>query len=174
MPIFAEHVCDRQPHRVRATAPVVWRAEGGADGGVPGTAVQGRREGVRIGGTAVSADGQDAIVATITEAGKILGIPRITLYRWLREGFITGEQVVPAAPWHIRIDQALRDKIQSQAPDGWLPVDQAAKALGLSRTTVFQKVRDGQLPAIHVNNGQRRSLRVQVKHEAPGLFDTPK
>ena len=122
----------------------------------------------------VSADSQDATVATITEAEKILGIPRITLYRWLREGFITGEQIVPAAPWHIRIDQALRDKIRSQAPDGWLPVDQAAKALGLSRTTVFQKVRDGQLPAIHVNNGQRRSLRIQVKPEAAGLFDTPK
>ena len=122
----------------------------------------------------VSAGSQDATVATITEAEKILGIPRITLYRWLREGFITGEQIVPAAPWHIRIDQALRDKIRSQAPDGWLPADQAAKALGLSRTTVFQKVRDGQLPAIHVNNGQRRSLRIQVKPEAAGLFDTPK
>jgi excisionase family DNA binding protein len=121
----------------------------------------------------VSADGQDVTVATITEAGKILGVPRITLYRWLREGFITGEQIIPGAPWHIRIDQALRDKIQSQAPDGWLPVDQAAKALGLSRTTVFQKVRDGQLPAIHVSNGQRQSLRVQVKHQAAGLFDTP-
>jgi excisionase family DNA binding protein len=113
-------------------------------------------------------------VATITQAGKILGIPRITLYRWLREGFITGEQIIPGAPWHISIDQALRDKIQPQAPDGWLPADQAAKALGLSRTTVFQKVRDGQLPAIHVSNGQRRSLRIQVKPEAAGLFDTPK
>jgi excisionase family DNA binding protein len=122
----------------------------------------------------VSAGGQDMTVATITEAAKILGIPRITLYRWLREGFITGEQVIPGAPWRIRIDQALRDKIQSQAPDGWLPVDQAAKALGLSRTTVFQKVRDGHLPAIHVSNGQRRSLRIQVKPEAAGLFDTTK
>lgn len=121
----------------------------------------------------VSADGQDVTVATITEAGKILGIPRITLYRWLREGFITGEQIIPGAPWHIRINQALRDKIRSQAPDGWLPVDQAAKALGLSRTTVFQKVRDGQLTATRVSNGQRRSLRIQVKPEAAGLFDTP-
>lgn len=93
--------------------------------------------------------------------------------RALLAALLTGEQIVPAAPWHIRIDQALRDKIQSQAPDGWLPVDQAAKALGLSRTTVFQKVRDGQLPAIHVNNGQRRSLRIQVKPETAGLFDTP-
>jgi excisionase family DNA binding protein len=122
----------------------------------------------------VSADGQDVTVAAITEAGKILGIPRITLYRWLREGFITGEQITPAAPWRIRIDQALRDKIRSQAPDGWLPVDQAAEALGLSRATVFQKVRDGQLPAIHVSNGQRRSVRIQVKPQAAGLFDTPK
>jgi excisionase family DNA binding protein len=48
-------------------------------------------------------------VATLTEAAKILGIPRITLYRWLREGFITGEQIIPGAPWRIRMDQALRD-----------------------------------------------------------------
>ena len=101
----------------------------------------------------VSADCQDVTVATITEAEKILGIPRITLYRWLRERFITGEQIVPAAPWRIHIDQALRDKIQSQAPDGWLPVDQAAKALGLSRATVFQKVRDGQLPGRGADQG---------------------
>ena len=39
---------------------------------------------------------------------------------------------------------------------------------------VSRLVRDGQLPAIHVNNGQRRSLRIQVKPEAAGLFDTPK
>ena len=69
--------------------------------------------------------------------------------------------------------RALRDKVQPRSPDGWLPVDQAAKALGLSRTTVFQKVRDGQLPAIHVTNGRRQSLRIQVKLQAAGLFDTP-
>jgi excisionase family DNA binding protein len=113
-------------------------------------------------------------LTTLRRAGHDLAAPRITLYRWLREGFITGEQIIPGAPWHIRIDQALRDKVQPQAPDGWLPVDQAAKALGLSRTTVFQKVRDGQLPATHVSNGQRQSLRIQVKPEAAGLFDTPK
>jgi len=97
-----------------------------------------------------------------------------TLAANMAQGWSHGPVGAVTAPWHICIDQALRDKIQSQAPDGWLPVDQAAKALGLSRTTVFQKVRDGQLPAIHVSNGQRRSLRIQVKPEAAGLFDTPK
>jgi predicted DNA-binding transcriptional regulator AlpA len=121
----------------------------------------------------VSATGHDAVVVTITQAGQILDIPRATLYRWLRDGFITGEQITPGAPWHIRIDQALRDKIQPQAPDGWLPLNQAAKALGLSRTTVWQRVRDGQIPAIHLNHGRRQGLRIQVKPGQAGLFDTP-
>lgn len=121
----------------------------------------------------VSADGHDVVMATITEAEKILGIPRITLYRWLREGFIIGEQIVTGAPWRIRIDQALRDKLKPQAPDGWLTVTEAATALGLSKTTAFQKVRDGKLTAIHVNNGKRKSLRIQVKPENTGFFETP-
>ena len=116
----------------------------------------------------------DAVVVTITRAGQILGIPRETLYRWLRDGFITGEQIIPGAPWHIRIDQALRDKIRPQAPDGWLPLGQAAKALGLSRTTVWQRVRDGQIPAVHLNHGRRQGLRIQVKPGQAGLFDTPR
>jgi hypothetical protein len=32
--------------------------------------------------------------------------------RWLRDGYITGEQLTPAAPWRIRFDRALRDKIR--------------------------------------------------------------
>jgi excisionase family DNA binding protein len=66
----------------------------------------------------------------ITEAEKTLGVSRATLYRWIRDGFITAEQITPGAPWRIRIDQALRDKIQPEAPKGWLSLDNAAKALG--------------------------------------------
>ena len=69
----------------------------------------------------VSADGQDVTVATITEAGKILGIPRITLYRWLREGFITSEQIIPRAPWHIRIDRHYATRSNHRPPTAGCP-----------------------------------------------------
>ena len=120
----------------------------------------------------VTPAGQDAVVVTITRAEQMLGVSRVTLYRWLRDGFITGEQMTPGAPWQIRIDQALRDKIRPEAPDGWLPLDQAAKALGIARQTVLHKVQRGELQAVHVNRGRRKGLRIQVKHDQTGLFDT--
>jgi predicted DNA-binding transcriptional regulator AlpA len=122
----------------------------------------------------VGADQQDDCVVTVPQAAELLGISKHTIYRWLREGFITGEQLTPAAPWHIRIDQALRDRIQPEAPDGWLPLDQAAHTLGIARQTVLHKVQRGQLQAIYVNRGRRQGLRIQVKSDQTGLFDTPR
>jgi DNA invertase Pin-like site-specific DNA recombinase len=121
----------------------------------------------------VAPGGDDVLVVTISKAEKILGVSRVTLYRWLRDGFITGEQLTPGAPWQIRIDQALRDKIRPEAPDGWLPLDAAAKALGTARQTVLHKVQRGELQAVHVNRGRRKGLRIQVKPDQAGLFDTP-
>ena len=66
--------------------------------------------------TDVGPDGDDAVVVTITAAEQILGVGKVTLYRWLRDGFITGEQITPGAPWRIRIDQALRDRIRTRGP----------------------------------------------------------
>jgi len=116
---------------------------------------------------------EDAVVVTITAAEKILGVSKVTLYRWIREGFIVGEQITPGAPWRIRIDQALRDRIQPEVPEGWLGLDDAAKALGMARQTVLHKVQRGELRAVHVNRGRRKGLRIQVKPDHTGLFDTP-
>jgi excisionase family DNA binding protein len=115
---------------------------------------------------------EDVVVVTITEAEKLLGVSKVTLYRWIRNGFITAEQITPGAPWRIRIDQALRDRIQPQTPEGWLGLDEAAKALGVARQTVLHKVQRGQLQAIHVNQGRRKGLRIQIKPDQTGLFDT--
>jgi len=120
----------------------------------------------------VGPDDDDAVVVTITEAERILAVSKETLYRWIRDGFITAEQITPSAPWRIRIDQALRDRIQPEAPDGWLGLDEAAKALGVARQTVLHKVQRGELQAVHVNRGRRKGLRIQVKPDQPGLFDT--
>jgi len=121
----------------------------------------------------VTASPEDGAVVTVPQAAAMLGISKYTIYRWLREGFITGEQLTAAAPWRIRVDSALRDRLSPVAPDGWLPLDQAASALGIARQTVLHKVQRGELNAVLVNHGQRQGLRIQVEHPADGLFDTP-
>jgi DNA invertase Pin-like site-specific DNA recombinase len=122
---------------------------------------------------AVRPDCDDSVVVTISAAEKLLGVSKATLYRWIKDGFITGEQITPGAPWRIRIDQALRDRIRPEAPDGWLDLDEAAKALGVARQTVLHKVQRGELAAVHVNRGRRKGLRIQAQRTQPGLFDTP-
>jgi DNA invertase Pin-like site-specific DNA recombinase len=116
---------------------------------------------------------QDATVVTITEAGRQLGVSSATIYRWLRDGFVTGEQLTAGAPWQIRIDQQLRDRVRPQAPDGWLPLGQAAARLGVARQTVLNKVQRGELNAIYLTQGRRKGLRIQAGHDQAGLFDTP-
>ena len=66
----------------------------------------------------------------------------------------------------------LRDRIQPEAPEGWLGLDDAAKALGIARQTVLHKVYRGELQAVHVNRGRRKGLRIQVKPDQTRLFDT--
>lgn len=123
--------------------------------------------------TPIVGDGdQDGVVVTISAAEKILHVSNVTLYRWLRDGFIVGEQLTPGAPWRIRIDQKLRDRIRPDVPEGWLPLDDAANALGVARQTVLHKVQRCDLQAVYVTRGRRKGMRIQVKLEQAGLFDT--
>jgi DNA invertase Pin-like site-specific DNA recombinase len=121
----------------------------------------------------VTPAGQDADVVSITKAAAELGVGISTIYRWLADGFIPGEQAEPGAPWRIRLTSELRAKVTGQAPDGWLPLNQAAAALGVARQTVLHKVQRGELAAVHVRHGRRSGLRIQVKPDQPGLFEKP-
>ena len=117
--------------------------------------------------------GHDGDVVSITHAAAELGIGVSTIYRWLADGFITGEQDAPGGPWRIRLTSELRAKVTGQAPEGWLPLGQAAAALGLARQTVLQKVQRGELAAVHVSHGRRSGLRIQVRQDQAGLFEKP-
>jgi DNA invertase Pin-like site-specific DNA recombinase len=119
----------------------------------------------------VRSTSDDGEVVTIAKAAAELGVSTATVHRWLREGFIVGEQITPGAPWQIRLTDDLRDRVREQAPDGWLPLTQAAEALGVARQTVLHKVQRGELAAIYVHRGKRKGLRIQVKPEQAGLFE---
>ena len=113
----------------------------------------------------------DGDMVTIAKAASELGVSTATVHRWLREGFICGEQITPGAPWQIRLTPELRDRVCEQAPDCWLPLTQAAQALGVARQTVLHKVQRGELAAVYVHRGKRKGLRIQVQPDETGLFD---
>jgi DNA invertase Pin-like site-specific DNA recombinase len=121
---------------------------------------------------AVTATDKDAAVLSITAAERELGVSRATLYRWMRDGFVTGEQLTAGGPWHLRITDELRRRIVPEVPDGWVSLDRAANILGVARQTVLHKVQRGELRAVHVNRGRRKGLRIDVNATVPGLFET--
>jgi DNA invertase Pin-like site-specific DNA recombinase len=121
----------------------------------------------------VVAAGDDALVVGVQQAERLLGVSKVTIYRWIKEGFIVGEQLTPGGPWHLRIDDAVRARIVPEVPEGWLGLAEAAEALGVARQTVLHRVQRGELRAVHVNRGRRKGLRIQVGREQAGLFDQP-
>jgi DNA invertase Pin-like site-specific DNA recombinase len=106
----------------------------------------------------------------VTQAAHELNIAPSTLLRWLNDGFVAGEQVTPGAPWQIRITDQLRGMLTSDAPDGWLALHHASRALGISRQTVLQKVKRGELRAVITRTGRRKGLRIEVPTPQDQLF----
>lgn len=114
---------------------------------------------------------------TAEQAAEKLGVSHITVLRWLKEGFLVGEQVVPSAPWRIRLGPSVELKIAGRAPRGWLPPKAAASALGVSRRTVLHWVQSGRLQAVMAGKGRRSGLRINVSSSIcitqSSLFDQP-
>ena len=133
--------------------------------------VHGLRSYHKIPAAPVRATAHDGEMVTIAKAASELDVSTATVHRWLRDGFICGEQITPGAPWQIRLTDELRARVCEQAPDGWLPLTQAADALGVARQTVLHKVQRGELAAVYVHTGKRKGLRIQVKPDQTGLFE---
>lgn len=112
-------------------------------------------------------------LVTVQKAAEMLGVAPSTVHRWLADGFIAGEQITPGAPWRIRMTKELRARFVEDAPEGYVPMLDAMRLLGVSRQTVLQRVKRGELPAVHVRRGKRKGLRIKVLDNQPGLFDNP-
>jgi DNA invertase Pin-like site-specific DNA recombinase len=106
----------------------------------------------------------------VTTAAKQLGIAASTLLRWLNDGFVAGEQLTPGAPWRIRLTDQLRGMLVNNAPDGWLALHHASRALGVSRQTILHKVQRGELQAVLTRTGRRKGLRINVSNPTDTLF----
>jgi hypothetical protein len=110
---------------------------------------------------------------TVQAAADQLGLAASTLLRWLMDGFIAGEQVTPGAPWRIRMTQELKDLVVAETPPGYVAMPQAMRLLGVSRQTIMQRVKHGELPVVHVSRGRQKGLRIRVLENQTQLFDQP-
>jgi excisionase family DNA binding protein len=110
---------------------------------------------------------------TVEAAADQLGVGASTLLRWLNDGFIGGEQVTPGAPWRIRMTKELKELIVPEVPPGYVAMPQAMRILGVSRQTIMQRVKRGELSVVHVSRGKQKGLRIRVLDNQPQLFDQP-
>lgn len=121
----------------------------------------------RFDAATVPADGE---LVTIQKAAEILGIAASTVHRWLADGFIAGEQITPGAPWQIRMTEDLRSRFIEKAPEGYVPMKEAKSILGVSRQTVLQRVKRGELKAVHVRRGKQIGLYIKALNNQLSLF----
>jgi hypothetical protein len=108
---------------------------------------------------------------TIKKAAIVLGVAPSTIHRLLNDAFIAGEQLTPGAPWRIRLTDDLKVLFNNNAGEGFLPMREAMRALGVSRQTVLQRVKRGELEAVHVTRGKQKGLRIKVITRQSQLFD---
>jgi excisionase family DNA binding protein len=110
-------------------------------------------------------------LVAIRQAAGILGVAPSSIHRWVNDGIIAGEQVTPGAPWRIRLTEELRARFIDTESEGTLTMHQATRLLGISRQTVLQRVKRGEIEAVHITRGKHKRLHLKVMRPEPTLFD---
>jgi len=114
---------------------------------------------------------------SIEAAAKRLGLAASTLHRWIHDGFVAGEQVTPGAPWRIRMTKELQALIVPESPPGYVAMPEAMRILGVSRQTIMQRVKRGELSVVRQGLSGPPRFRASASARAtlldPGKPSTP-
>jgi excisionase family DNA binding protein len=153
---LAEHQSDRQ------IAGILGRQGLRTGTGLPFTEARVRDVRKRAGISAAPPRDLHGETVTIEQAATELGVSRHTIRRWINNGLLPAEQITAGAAWRICLTDEIRARFVPTVPDGYLSLADAARQLGCARQTVLHKVQRGELRAIHVTNGQRKGLRIEV------------
>jgi len=113
---------------------------------------------------------------TADEAAAELGVRPCTIHRWLREGVLAGSQKTPGAPWRIVLTEKVRARLRGgDAPAGWVGLTEAARRLGMDKSSVAYLVNSGKLPGVRTKVGKRTVWRIDVSsgrfRKQRSLFD---
>ena len=85
---------------------------------------------------------------TVEDAARELGVSKGTIYRWLRPGLLGRRASSP-----LRITDELLSRFDPDIPDGYVPLDEAVKRLGIARQTVLHEVQRGELHTVQNTTG---------------------
>ena len=120
-----------------------------------------------------AADGASCVPVSASKAAREFGCDPATVYRWIKAGLVpVDDPGVEGAPLRVRMTDELRARCRPQAPEGFVPVATAMQRLGVSRQTIWNRIRTGQLESCHVTRGRRRGLYVRLPAPCLSLFET--
>jgi excisionase family DNA binding protein len=66
---------------------------------------------------------------------------------------------------------ALKARFTVSAGDGFITMQEATRVLGVTRQTVLQRVKPGEIEATHVTKGGKTGLRIKLPDRQPNLFE---
>jgi predicted DNA-binding transcriptional regulator AlpA len=118
-----------------------------------------------------TANASDGPLLNIRQFARELDLSPSTVHRWLNEGFIAAEQLTPGAPWRIRMTEQLRQRFVEDVPAGYVAMQVATQRLGVSRQTVLQRVKRGELDAVIIRRGRQKGLRIKAVVNQPDFFN---
>ena len=101
-----------------------------------------------------------------------LGLAPSTLHRWLADGFIAGEQTTPRRAVTYLHDRSAARTVRRRSPSGWAMLE-ASLTYGLSGQALVQRVKRGELCAVHVRSERRRHRALTGHHNRAGLLPYP-
>jgi excisionase family DNA binding protein len=100
---------------------------------------------------------------TAQQAARELGVANSTIHTWIREGVLRGGQAASGAPWRIVLTDEVRKRLApGEAPDGWVGLSEAARRMGVPKSTVTHWVNSGKLRAIRTMVGRRSRWKVDI------------
>ena len=63
----------------------------------------------------------------------------------------------------------LRARFRPEVPSGFVPVATAMRRLGVTRQTLWNRIKAGQLASCHVTRGSQRGLYVRLEEDTAAL-----
>lgn len=103
----------------------------------------------------------------VGEAAQELAVDEATLYRWIHAGLVPVSQPgVEGAPLRVLMTDELRARFRPEVPSGFVPVATATRRLGVTRQTIWNRIKAGQLASCHVTRGSQRGLYVRLQEAA--------
>ncbi len=109
-------------------------------------------------------DSAEALLG-VSEAARELGTSAGTLYRWIRQGFVSAEAAGAGEPTRVRLDANVRERFCEVPPEGSVLAPQARREPGLSHQSLWERIREGVLEARRIVRGTDTVLYVKWDRE---------